>query len=64
MTAVSCSDGTNGLITRYGYQTQGAIPHFPHVGGAAQIAGWNSASVSFYQYACLPILRLRTGKLT
>lgn len=46
MTAVSCSDGTNGLITRYGYQTQGAIPHFPHVGGAAQIAGWNSASVS------------------
>lgn len=52
MTAVSCSDGTNGLITRYGYQTQGAIPHFPHVGGAAQIAGWNSASVSFYPYAC------------
>lgn len=44
LTAVSCSDGTNGLITRYGYQTQGAIPHFPHVGGAAQIAGWNSAS--------------------
>lgn len=44
MTAVSCSDGTNGLITRYGYQTQGAIPRFPHVGGAAQIAGWNSAS--------------------
>lgn len=48
MTAVSCSDGTNGLITRYGYQTQGAIPNFPHVGGAAQIAGWNSASVSSY----------------
>lgn len=51
MTAVSCSDGTNGLITRYGYQTQGAIPHFPHVGGAAQIAGWNSASVSLNQHA-------------
>jgi hypothetical protein len=23
MTAVACSDGTNGLITRYGWQTQG-----------------------------------------
>ncbi|KKY37726.1 putative eliciting plant response protein [Diaporthe ampelina] len=44
LTAVSCSDGTNGLITRYGYQTQGAIPQFPYVGGAAEIAGWNSAS--------------------
>ncbi|KAL1872687.1 hypothetical protein Daus18300_004233 [Diaporthe australafricana] len=47
LTAVSCSDGANGLITRYGYQTQGAIPNFPHVGGAAAIAGWNSASLSY-----------------
>lgn len=46
MAAVSCSDGPNGLTDRYGYQTQGAIPNFPYVGGAAQIAGWNSASVS------------------
>jgi hypothetical protein len=28
MTSVACSDGTNGLITKYGYQTQGAIPKF------------------------------------
>jgi hypothetical protein len=26
MTAVACSDGSNGLITRYGWQTQGNIP--------------------------------------
>ncbi|KUI52612.1 Protein SnodProt1 [Cytospora mali] len=43
LTVVSCSDGTNGLITKYGYQTQGAIPDFPYVGGADVIAGWNSA---------------------
>lgn len=45
MTAVSCSDGTNGLITRYGWQTQGQIPNFPYIGGSSAIAGWNSASV-------------------
>ncbi|GAM87497.1 hypothetical protein ANO11243_055220 [Dothideomycetidae sp. 11243] len=44
MTAVSCSDGANGLITKYGWQTQGQIPHFPMVGGADAIAGWNSPS--------------------
>ncbi|KAK5636258.1 hypothetical protein RRF57_011970 [Xylaria bambusicola] len=43
MTAVACSDGTNGLITRYGWNTQGQIPRFPNIGGAAVIAGWNSA---------------------
>jgi len=42
MDVVSCSDGSNGLITKYGYQTQGQIPHFPMVGGADAIAGWNS----------------------
>lgn len=46
LTAVSCSDGVNGLITKYGWQTQGAIPRFPHIGGAPDIAGWNSANAS------------------
>ncbi|KAI1452217.1 SnodProt1 [Annulohypoxylon moriforme] len=41
LTAVSCSDGTNGLITRYGWQTQGSIPA-AYIGGADTIAGWNS----------------------
>lgn len=40
---VSCSDGANGLITKYGWQTQGQIPHFPYIGGYEGIAGWNSA---------------------
>ncbi|CAF3452022.1 hypothetical protein SNK03_013113 [Fusarium graminearum] len=44
MTAVSCSDGTNGLITRYGWKTQGQIPKFPYIGGAQAVAGWNSPS--------------------
>ncbi|TKX20020.1 hypothetical protein C1H76_7797 [Elsinoe australis] len=44
LTALACSDGANGLITRYGWQTQGAIAHFPLIGGADVIAGWNSGN--------------------
>ena len=40
---VACSDGTNGLLTK-GFTTFGSLPHFPNIGGAAAIAGWNSAS--------------------
>ncbi|KAK3690758.1 hypothetical protein LTR37_019024 [Vermiconidia calcicola] len=43
MTVVSCSDGANGLITRYGWNTQGQIPRFPNVAGSVDIGGWNSA---------------------
>ena len=42
LTAVSCSDGVNGLITKYGWQTQGAIPNYPYIGGYQGVAGWNS----------------------
>ncbi|KAA8617949.1 Cerato-platanin domain-containing protein [Pyrenophora tritici-repentis] len=42
LNVVSCSDGPNGLITRYGWQTQGAIKGFPHIGGYQGIPGWNS----------------------
>ncbi|KAF5018737.1 hypothetical protein F66182_9272 [Fusarium sp. NRRL 66182] len=42
MTVVACSDGKNGLITRYGWKTQGQIPKFPYIGGAQAVAGWNS----------------------
>ncbi|EKG19600.1 Cerato-platanin [Macrophomina phaseolina MS6] len=52
LTAVSCSDGVNGLITKYGWQTQGAIPRFPHIGGAPDIAGWNSANASLLLLHC------------
>ena len=42
LTTVACSDGPNGLITK-GYDTFGSLPHFPNIGGAAAVAGWNSA---------------------
>ncbi|KAF1961900.1 heat-stable 19 kDa antigen precursor [Byssothecium circinans] len=41
LTAVTCSDGPNGLITRYGWQTQGQIARFPYIGGY-QGTTWNS----------------------
>jgi hypothetical protein len=44
MTAVACSDGVNGLTTRYGWTAQGQIPRFPYIGAAAAVAGWNSPS--------------------
>jgi cerato-platanin len=46
LTAVSCSDGANGLITRYGWQTQKQVKKFPYIGGVQAVAGWNSPSVS------------------
>lgn len=44
LTEVSCSDGPNGLITRYKWHTQGEIPKFPNIGGVQAVAGWNSPS--------------------
>ncbi|CZT15313.1 related to allergen Asp f 15 precursor [Ramularia collo-cygni] len=41
MTAVACSDGPNGMITK-GYSTQGSIPGFPNIGASSDIPGWNS----------------------
>ncbi|KAM4057786.1 cerato-platanin domain-containing protein [Hirsutella rhossiliensis] len=42
LTAVSCSDGPNGLMTRKSWRKQGDIPVFPFIGGAQVIAGWGS----------------------
>ncbi|KAH9866665.1 hypothetical protein J1614_008358 [Plenodomus biglobosus] len=42
MNVVACSDGPNGLVTKYGWQTQGAIPRHPYIGGYMGVAGWNS----------------------
>ncbi|KAK1589867.1 cerato-platanin [Colletotrichum navitas] len=42
LTSVSCSDGANGLITKYGWQNQGQVAGFPHIGGADVVGGWNS----------------------
>lgn len=49
LAVVSCSDGTNGLLTK-GYSTQGSLKNFPNIGGASTIAGWNDANCgSCYQ---------------
>jgi hypothetical protein len=54
LTVVSCSDGPNGLITKYGWQNQGAIARFPHIGGYMGVEGWNSAQVGH-----IPVLHKR-----
>ncbi|KAI0637628.1 Cerato-platanin [Trametes polyzona] len=38
---VACSDGPNGLLSK-GFSTFGSLPHFPNIGGAAAVGGWNS----------------------
>ena len=43
---VACSDGENGLETRYGWKIQSDVPNFPYVGGAFRVAGWNDPRVS------------------
>ncbi|KAI9053712.1 hypothetical protein LZ554_002663 [Drepanopeziza brunnea f. sp. 'monogermtubi'] len=42
LSAVSCSDGTNGLMNRFPAQSN--LPSFPRIGGASVIEGWNSAN--------------------
>ncbi|KAF8894770.1 Asp f 13-like protein [Infundibulicybe gibba] len=42
MAAVSCSDGSNGLLSRF--PTFGNVPQFPHIGGAEAVEGFNSAN--------------------
>lgn len=46
LNSVACSDGQHGLITRFGWQTQGQIPKFPYIGAAQAVGGWNSEAVS------------------
>lgn len=41
--AVTCSNGANGIIDRWGWETQGEIPDFPNIGGAYVVTGWNSS---------------------
>ncbi|KAI0831643.1 Cerato-platanin-domain-containing protein [Trametes gibbosa] len=42
LASVACSDGAHGLLTK-GFSTFGSLPHFPNIGGAAAVSGWNSA---------------------
>ena len=50
LSVVSCSDGINGLTTRYGWAVQGDYKGFPYLGGSDTIAGWNSPNVCFPQH--------------
>jgi hypothetical protein len=58
LNVVSCSDGSNGLITRYGWSKQSDIPRFPYIGGSSDIAGWNSPSCG----QCYSVEYAPTGK--
>ena len=58
LNVVSCSDGTHGLITRYGWQKQSDIPRFPYIGGSSDIAGWNSPNCGM----CYSVTYAPTGK--
>lgn len=42
LTVVSCSDGSNGLITKYQWNFQNQVKNFPYIGGVEAVAGWNS----------------------
>lgn len=45
MAVVACSDGNNGLMTRYGWRVQGDYARFPYMGGSSTVARWNSPNV-------------------
>jgi hypothetical protein len=45
LTSLTCSDGSNGLITKYGWATQGQVAGFPRIGGYMGVASWNSDQV-------------------
>ena len=47
---VACSNGPNGLMTKYGWQTQGEIPHFANIGGWEGVVSWGSENVSTSDY--------------
>jgi len=57
LSTVACSDSTNGLLTK-GCTTQSSLPSFPRIGGAAVIAGYNSANCG----TCWNLTFAGTGK--
>lgn len=43
LSAVACSDGPNGLLTR-NFTTFGSLPDFPLIGAVPAVKGWNSVN--------------------
>jgi len=48
MDFVACSDGRNGLMNKYRWETQGDIPRFPYIGGHVAIPG--KYSTNFFSF--------------
>ncbi|KAK3326229.1 Cerato-platanin [Apodospora peruviana] len=46
LAVTACSDGPNGLMTRFKWKTYSDVPNFPYIGGVEAIEGWNSKNCS------------------
>ncbi len=57
MLTVSCSNGPHGLVPQ-GFPTFGSLPSFPNIGGAAAVAGFDSAQCG----TCWQLTYAGTGK--
>ncbi|KAJ9133199.1 hypothetical protein NKR19_g9148 [Coniochaeta hoffmannii] len=44
LSVVACSDGPNGLETKYHWTKQSDVSRFPYIGGVEAVGGWNSPS--------------------
>lgn len=58
LSVVACSNGPNGLITRFGWTRQSQIPRFPYIGGSGDIKSWNSPSCG----TCYSVKYAPTGR--
>jgi len=50
LSTVMCSDGLNGLMTKYGWKTYSQIPNFPYIGGSSVVTAWNSTGVRNFHF--------------
>ncbi|KAK3370083.1 Cerato-platanin [Podospora didyma] len=41
---VTCSDGENGVMWKYGWEQQSQVTTFPFIGGSETITDWNSTN--------------------
>ncbi|KAF8120902.1 Cerato-platanin [Boletus edulis] len=54
---VACSNGPNGLETKYGYTTLGTVPAYPNLGAVYTVSGWDSPKCG----ACYAVTYQATG---
>jgi hypothetical protein len=58
LNGVACSNGKNGLETRFGWTKFSQVPNFPFIGGGNPVAGWNSTNCG----SCWDLTFPGTGK--